>query len=123
MAFSTVVIVTLVIYLLYYAANIVYDLFLSNAMKPVPSDFEEEIEISETDNQLQGTFYTSVIEKEESNSILPGYEDSDILLEREAPKLELIASMNGSLDIDDLYQQVQNAQSDSDLLFVSHSWN
>lgn len=119
MAFSTILIGTLVCYLLYYTANIVYDLFLSDTMKQsTHAANEEEIEISDADNQLQGTFYTSAIEEEATPK------DRHILLEEEEHATpELTPMMNGAMSIEDLYQQVQNAQSDADLAFVSHSWN
>lgn len=130
MAFSSILIGTLCLYAVYYAANIIYDLFFVANTSGVRFDTEEEIEISEHENALptssyaQAPLYTTT----ENTSSPYGEEASEFVhVEQDDEPIpteltEELPLMNGGMDIEELISQVQQAENPSELQFVATSW-
>lgn len=133
MAFSTVLVGTLIIYAIYYACNVGYDLFFSGMGDTSRAKEDDEIEINEADNTLQPTSYNyspscSSSDKEEEQEGDDDYaEEVDEEEESEEPtnggEFEIKAAMNGSLTIDALLEKVEKTEFPTDLDIMVHSWN
>lgn len=126
MAFSTILIGTLCLYAVYYAANIIFDLFLSSPKAEVRFDSEEEIEISEDENALSLSSYDAVYPspsdegEQELVSIIETQEEStttSFYKEEEQPL------MNGGMDIDTIVAHVQHSSHPDELHFVATNWS
>lgn len=121
MAFSTILVGTLIVYLLYYAVNIIYDLFFSGTSKDA-LPVEEEIEISDEENTLETSDFVSTsspsAEEAGGDEKFPAFEE-----QHTESEMASTPAMNGALDIDDLYKQVQESETPAELMFITQSWN
>lgn len=141
MAFSTILIGTLIVYLVYYSANFIYDLFLSEIGTEQCVE-EEEIEISDAENELSTTSFTpssssndyfspevfkTIADEEEvlaseAEETFPTAEDEEVV-----PFIEQVhnfePAMNGGIDINTLVSTVQSCENLSELDFIADSWN
>lgn len=130
MSFSTILLGTLVVYAIYYSANIIYDLFVAGAN--TDTQIEEEISISEEENTLSDTsFYSDTASiplssgnEKESEPIVPSPEYAEIPSPT-VPQEETFSepTMNGALEIDDLIEQVQKSETPDDLLYIANTWH
>lgn len=123
MAFSTILIGTLVAYAVYYLGNIIYDLFLSGASDNPRTEEYDEIEINESENILQPTSYISspfissqeVEEDSTQSEIEEAFDDNG--------NIEIKATMNGALRIDDIVGKIEQTEFTSDLDFLVQEYN
>lgn len=128
MAFSTIVIGTLCLYAVYYTANILYDLFLAGQSSEVRFDSEEEIEISEEENTLSFSDYTSQETEASFGSTSHKVEPTVVSIQEQEEQVEDSSpvdtpSMNGAMDIDAIVAHIQHSESPDELQYVTADWN
>lgn len=124
MAFSTILIGTLVVYVVYYAGNIIYDLFLSGASDNSRTEEYDEIEINESENILQPTSYISspFISSQEAIEEVGTQPEEEKAFEGNG-NIEIKAAMNGALRIDDIVSKIEQTDLTRDLDFLVQEYN
>lgn len=133
MAFSTILTGTIVVYAIYYAVVIAYDLFAVPATTSLYSQ-EEEIEISEEENSIATSSFPSSSSSETSFSSNSDESEEAPFFPTEGASghhskkgvEEVVskngAAMNGGVFLGDLFEQVQNAETPEELAFVNQVW-
>ena len=138
MAFTPILIGIVVVYVVYYAVVIIYDLYFNDKKQQLKVE-DEEIEIAAEDNAISTSSYTpSVSASSKESTELPQEESVD---EEEIVVTEIASSnqdysedttivesqqvapaMNGGLLIEDLCQQVNEMKTPEGLEFVVTSY-
>ena len=138
MAFTPILIGIVVVYVVYYAVVIIYDLFFNDKNQQLKVE-DEEIEIAAEDNAISTSSYTpsvsassnestelppeeSVDEEEivvaETTSFNQDYSEDTTIVESQ----QVAPAMNGGLLIEDLCQQVNEMKTPEGLEFVVTSY-
>ena len=138
MAFTPILIGIAVVYVVYYAVVIIYDLYFNDKNQQLKVE-DEEIEIAAEDNAISTSSYTpsvsassnastelpqeeSVDEEEivvaETTSFNQDYSDDTTIVESQ----QVAPAMNGGLLIEDLCQQVNEMKTPEGLEFVVTSY-
>ena len=138
MAFTPILIGIVVVYVVYYAVVIIYDLYFNDKNQQLKVE-DEEIEIAAEDNAISTSSYTpsvsassnesielpqeeSVDEEEtvvaETTSFNQDYSDDTTIVESQ----QVAPAMNGGLLIEDLCQQVNEMKTPEGLEFVVTSY-
>ena len=138
MAFTPILIGIVVVYVVYYAVVIIYDLFFNDKNQQLKVE-DEEIEIAAEDNAISTSSYTpsvsassnestelppeeSVDEEEivvaETASFNQDYSEDTMIVESQ----QVAPAMNGGLLIEDLCQQVNEMKTPEGLEFVVTSY-
>lgn len=138
MAFTPILIGIVVVYVVYYAVVIIYDLFFNDKNQQLKVE-DEEIEIAAEDNAISTSSYTpsvsassnestelppeeSVDEEEivvaETASFNQDYSEDTTIVESQ----QVAPAMNGGLLIEDLCQQVNEMKTPEGLEFVVTSY-
>lgn len=138
MAFTPILIGIVVVYVVYYAVVIIYDLYFNYKNQQLKVE-DEEIEIAAEDNAISTSSYTpsvsasskestelpqeeSVDEEEivvaETTSFNQDYSDDTTIVESQ----QVAPAMNGGLLIEDLCQQVNEMKIPEGLEFVVTSY-
>lgn len=138
MAFTPILIGIVVVYVVYYAVVIIYDLYFNDKNQQLKVE-DEEIEIAAEDNAISTSSYTpsvsansnastelpqeeSVDEEElvvaETTSFNQDYSEDTTIVESQ----QVAPAMNGGLLIEDLCQQVNEMKTPEGLAFVVTSY-
>ena len=138
MAFTPILIGIVVVYVVYYAVVIIYDLYFNDKNQQLKVE-DEEIEIAAEDNAISTSSYTpsvsansnastelpqeeSVDEEEivvaETASFNQDYSEDTTIVESQ----QVAPAMNGGLLIEDLCQQVNEMKTPEGLAFVVTSY-
>lgn len=138
MAFTPILIGIVVVYVVYYAVVIIYDLYFNDKNQQLKVE-DEEIEIAAEDNAISTSSYTpsvsansnastelpqeeSVDEEEivvaETTSFNQYYSEDTTIVESQ----QVAPAMNGGLLIEDLCQQVNEMKTPEGLAFVVTSY-
>lgn len=138
MAFTSILIGIVVVYVVYYAVVIIYDLYFNDKNQQLKVE-DEEIEIAAEDNAISTSSYTpsvsassnastelpqeeSVDEEEivvaETTSFNQDYSEDTTIVESQ----QVAPAMNGGLLIEDLCQQVNEMKTPEGLEFVVTSY-
>ena len=138
MAFTPILIGIVVVYVVYYAVVIIYDLYFNDKNQQLKVE-DEEIEIAAEDNAISTSSYTpsvsasskestelpqeeSVDEEEivvaETTSFNQDYSEDTTIVESQ----QVAPAMNGGLLIEDLRQQVNEMKTPEGLEFVVTSY-
>ncbi len=138
MAFTPILIGIVVVYVVYYAVVIIYDLYFNDKNQQLKVE-DEEIEIAAEDNAISTSSYTpsvsasskestelpqeeSVDEEEivvtETTSFNQDYSEDTTIVESQ----QIAPAMNGGLLIEDLCQQVNEMKTPEGLAFVVTSY-
>ncbi|MBF0945902.1 MAG: hypothetical protein HXK16_08695 [Alloprevotella sp.] len=138
MAFTPILIGIAVVYVVYYAVVIIYDLYFNDKNQQLKVE-DEEIEIAAEDNAISTSSYTpsvsassnastelpqeeSVDEEEivvaETTSFNQDYSEDTTIVESQ----QVAPAMNGGLLIEDLCQQVNEMKTPEGLEFVVTSY-
>ena len=136
MAFTPILIGIVVVYVVYYAVVIIYDLYFNDKNQQLKVE-DEEIEIAAEDNAISTSSYTpSVSASSKESTELPQEEsvDEEELVVTETTSQDYSAkptivdsqqiapAMNGGLLIEDLCQQVNEMKTPEGLAFVVTSY-
>lgn len=133
MAFTPILIGIVVVYVVYYAVVIIYDLYISDKNQQLKVE-DEEIEIAAEDNAISTSSYTpSVSASSNETSELSQKESEDeeekVVTETASPNQDYSApttveseqvapAMNGGLLIEDVCKQVEEMKTSEDVAFV-----
>lgn len=136
MAFTPILIGIVVVYVVYYAVVIIYDLYFNDKNQQLKVE-DEEIEIAAEDNAISTSSYTpSVSASSKESTELPQEEsvDEEEIVVTETTSQDYSAkptivesqqiapAMNGGLLIEDLCQQVNEMKTPEGLAFVVTSY-
>lgn len=136
MAFTPILIGIVVVYVVYYAVVIIYDLYFNDKNQQLKVE-DEEIEIAAEDNAISTSSYTpSVSASSKESTELPQEESVDeeeiVVIETTSqdysakPTIvesqQIAPAMNGGLLIEDLCQQVNEMKTPEGLAFVVTSY-
>ncbi len=136
MAFTPILIGIVVVYVVYYAVVIIYDLYFNDKNQQLKVE-DEEIEIAAEDNAISTSSYTpSVSASSKESTELPQEEsvDEEEIVVTESTSQDYSAkptivesqqvapAMNGGLLIEDLCQQVNEMKTPEGLEFVVTSY-
>jgi len=138
MAFTPILIGIVVVYVVYYAVVIIYDLYFNDKNQQLKVE-DEEIEIAAEDNAISTSSYTpSVSASSKESTELPQEESVDeeeIVVTETASSnqdysedttivesQQIAPAMNGGLLIEDLCQQVNEMKTPEGLAFVVTSY-
>ena len=138
MAFTPILIGIVVVYVVYYAVVIIYDLYFNDKNQQLKVE-DEEIEIAAEDNAISTSSYTpSVSASSKESTELPQEESVDeeeIVVTETASSnqdysedttivesQQVAPAMNGGLLIEDLCQQVNEMKTPEGLAFVVTSY-
>ena len=138
MAFTPILIGIVVVYVVYYAVVIIYDLYFNDKNQQLKVE-DEEIEIAAEDNAISTSSYTpSVFASSKESTELPQEESVDeeeIVVTETASSnqdysedttivesQQVAPAMNGGLLIEDLCQQVNEMKTPEGLAFVVTSY-
>lgn len=136
MAFTPILIGIVVVYVVYYAVVIIYDLYFNDKNQQLKVE-DEEIEIAAEDNAISTSSYTpSVSASSKESTELPQEEsvDEEEIVVTESTSQDYSAkptivesqqiapAMNGGLLIEDLCQQVNEMKTPEGLAFVVTSY-
>ena len=136
MAFTPILIGIVVVYVVYYAVVIIYDLYFNDKNQQLKIE-DEEIEIAAEDNAISTSSYTpSVSASSKESTELPQEEsvDEEEIVVTETTSQDYSAkptivesqqiapAMNGGLLIEDLCQQVNEMKTPEGLAFVVTSY-
>lgn len=136
MAFTPILIGIVVVYVVYYAVVIIYDMYFNDKNQQLKVE-DEEIEIAAEDNAISTSSYTpSVSASSKESTELPQEESVDeeerVVTETTSqdysakPTIvesqQVAPAMNGGLLIEDLCQQVNEMKTPEGLAFVVTSY-
>lgn len=138
MAFTPILIGIVVVYVVYYAVVIIYDLYFNDKNQQLKVE-DEEIEIAAEDNAISTSSYTpSVSASSKESTELPQEESVDeeeIVVTETASSnqdysedttivesQQIAPAMNGGLLIEDLCQQVNEMKTPEGLAFIVTSY-
>lgn len=138
MAFTPILIGIVVVYVVYYAVVIIYDLYFNDKNQQLKVE-DEEIEIAAEDNAISTSSYTpSVYASSKESTELPQEESVDeeeIVVTETASSnqdysedttivesQQVAPAMNGGLLIEDLCQQVNEMKTPEGLEFIVTSY-
>lgn len=136
MAFTPILIGIVVVYVVYYAVVIIYDLYFNDKNQQLKVE-DEEIEIAAEDNAISTSSYTpsvSASSKESTELLQEESVDEEEIVVTETTSQDYSAkptivesqqiapAMNGGLLIEDLCQQVNEMKTPEGLAFVVTSY-
>ena len=136
MAFTPILIGIVVVYVVYYAVVIIYDLYFNDKNQQLKVE-DEEIEIAAEDNAISRSSYTpsvSASSKESTELLQEESVDEEEIVVTETTSQDYSAkptivesqqiapAMNGGLLIEDLCQQVNEMKTPEGLAFVVTSY-
>lgn len=136
MAFTPILIGIVVVYVVYYAVVIIYDLYFNDKKQQLKVE-DEEIEIAAEDNAISTSSYTPSVSasSKESTELLQeeSVDEEEIVITETTSQdysakptivesQQIAPAMNGGLLIEDLCQQVNEMKTPEGLAFVVTSY-